>query len=642
MKQNPNRITFYLVGLYLSIVLILYIIFDDLNVFEAFKQEFLDFFTGLFHRSESHNHIVTEIASLSIAYVGSIIIFMTFTWIAYRLINLITIQERTKKRWIENLIQYIPNRQFFIALFFSITIISTIFFALIEKRSLIDAFYFVIVTMSTVGFGDIAPTTDATKFLSILLIFNGVTFLGLASQLILNQIIKAQLNRGINLPKNPLTLKNHIIVVGFGSKGRRVANLFRNRKYKVLVIDIDPVRFDLAVYNEFMALNTDIGKPDTLQLINLEECAGLFLILDDDDMTIQTGILAKTYFPNLEIYAELNHINTYSIARYAGITRPITFSHYLINVIRSHLLHRGVNEVYPLRDLRTQEATLGFIQVPLDYDYRKAFDTAMDVGTLSLDIMELFIHPQLCPSGKAIHAIKDATHRLIVVDKEELVKIRDLDEYNAQYSRHPRMVLAGFPEYADTFLERLEYKNDEIVVLWQSDEERMRLRQSGYEIHKWSIENGFDLLKEIIKEDDLVLCFFEDITSSLLISVALKQLEIRSHQVQLVPYDYDIETINAVGSDLIITPEIMVPQALLTSFFKTNALPPSIVFANFHIFEHLVFEDDYFVDKAVNVLCSEDKILLFIRKAGELDFRNINPDDIVEVSDRILLATRIE
>lgn len=632
----------YFAGLYLGIVLVLYIVFDDLSVFEAIKQEFIDFFTGLFLRSEVHNHVVTEIASIALAYFGSIIIFMTFTWIVYQSINRISIQERTKKRWIENLIQYIPNRQFFIALFFSITIISTIFFALIEKRSLLDAFYFVIVTMSTVGFGDIAPTTDATKFLSIVLIFNGVTFLGLASQLILNQIIKAQLNRGINLPKTNLTIKNHIVVVGFGSKGRRVANLFRNRKYKVLVIDLDPVRYDLAVYNGFMALNTDIGKPNTLQLINLEECAGLFLILDDDDMTIQTGILAKTYFPELEIYAELNHINTYSIARYAGITKPITFSHYLINVIRSHLVHRVISEVYPLRDLRTQEATLGFVQVPLDYDYCNAFETARDIGTLSLDIMELFIHPALCPSGKAIQAIRDATHRLIVVDKEELIKVRDLDEYNATYSRHPRMVLAGFPEYADTFLERLEYKNDEIVVLWQSDEERMRLRQSGYEIHKWSIDNGFDLLKEIIQEDDLVLCFFDDITSSLLISVGLKQLDIPSHQVQLVPYDYDIETISAVGSDLIITPEIMVPQALLTSFFKTNALPPSIVFSNYHIFEHLVFEDDYFVDTTINALCAEDMIVLFIRKAGELGFRNIIQDDIVEVNDRILLATRIE
>ena len=175
--MNLKRIFFFITGLYLSIIFILYVVFDELSVFAAIKQEFYDFFTGLFHRSENHHHIVTEIASLSVAYVGSIIIFMTFTWMVYTLINRISIQERTKKRWMERLIQYIPNRQFFIALFLSITILSTIFFALIEQRSLLDAFYFVIVTMSTVGFGDIAPTTDATKFISIVLIFNGITFL---------------------------------------------------------------------------------------------------------------------------------------------------------------------------------------------------------------------------------------------------------------------------------------------------------------------------------------------------------------------------------------------------------------------------------------------------------------------------------
>jgi len=67
----------------------------------------------------------------------------------------------------------------FLAIFFIVILFGTIGFMLIEKRSVIDAAYFVIVTMATVGYGDIHPLTDWGKIFSAVLIVMGVgTFLG--------------------------------------------------------------------------------------------------------------------------------------------------------------------------------------------------------------------------------------------------------------------------------------------------------------------------------------------------------------------------------------------------------------------------------------------------------------------------------
>jgi hypothetical protein len=66
----------------------------------------------------------------------------------------------------------------FIFLFFSVMLLGTIVFSYIENISLLDAFYFSIVTVATVGYGDISPRTIEGKILAIALIVTGVgTFL---------------------------------------------------------------------------------------------------------------------------------------------------------------------------------------------------------------------------------------------------------------------------------------------------------------------------------------------------------------------------------------------------------------------------------------------------------------------------------
>jgi hypothetical protein len=69
--------------------------------------------------------------------------------------------------------------QIFLALFLLVTAIGTVGFMMLENLSFVDAFYYNIVTMSTVGYGDIHPTNPASRMFAVLLIvMGGATFLG--------------------------------------------------------------------------------------------------------------------------------------------------------------------------------------------------------------------------------------------------------------------------------------------------------------------------------------------------------------------------------------------------------------------------------------------------------------------------------
>ena len=69
--------------------------------------------------------------------------------------------------------------KFFMAVLLAVMLMGTLGFSYLQNLSLIDAFYFTIVTIATVGYGDIVPTTQAGRVLAVILIITGVgTFLG--------------------------------------------------------------------------------------------------------------------------------------------------------------------------------------------------------------------------------------------------------------------------------------------------------------------------------------------------------------------------------------------------------------------------------------------------------------------------------
>jgi voltage-gated potassium channel len=135
----------------------------------------------------------------------------------------------------------------YMAVFLIVMLTGTVGFSLLEKFPLADAFYFTIVTIATVGYGDIHPMTPAGKFLSIFLIVFGVgTFMAaLASgmELMLNRREKAaRLNR-----------LNRVIGVFFGQIGTRLLALFVSADP-----DVDTLENELVVRDTWT--DTDLDR----------------------------------------------------------------------------------------------------------------------------------------------------------------------------------------------------------------------------------------------------------------------------------------------------------------------------------------------------------------------------------------------
>jgi voltage-gated potassium channel len=108
----------------------------------------------------------------------------------------------------------------FLIIFFTLIIIGTFGFMLIEKKSFIDSAYFVVVTMATVGYGDIHPITLPGKIFTIILVIMGVgTFLGVIGNLTEIMLAKREI-------KNRMEKLNMVIGVFFSEVGMGLMDNF--------------------------------------------------------------------------------------------------------------------------------------------------------------------------------------------------------------------------------------------------------------------------------------------------------------------------------------------------------------------------------------------------------------------------------
>lgn len=101
----------------------------------------------------------------------------------------------------------------YLIIFFAVMMIGTIGFMGVEDLSLTDAFYFSIVTIATVGYGDIHPATQLGKLLTIVLIVTGVgTFLGVIANA--TELMLAKREKEIRLEKLTMVIGTFFSEVG--------------------------------------------------------------------------------------------------------------------------------------------------------------------------------------------------------------------------------------------------------------------------------------------------------------------------------------------------------------------------------------------------------------------------------------------
>ena len=222
--------------------------------------------------------------------------------------------------------------------------------------SIIDVIYFTMITVSTVGYGDIIPVTERARFIDAFLItpiriFVWLIFLGTAAEFLFKRSWEKWRMRRIQQ-----TLHDHIVLAGFGRSGQKaLEELLADGTEigSVVVIDDDPETIELAKESGVATIRGDATRDEVQKAVHIERAQSLIVSCGRDDTSVLAVLTARHLAPDLRIAVAIRNSDNEDLARQAGaniVVNPVSFTGLLLASTR-HSEHLAEY----LTDLATSE-----------------------------------------------------------------------------------------------------------------------------------------------------------------------------------------------------------------------------------------------------------------------------------------------
>ncbi len=216
---------------------------------------------------------------------------------------------------------------FFIAVMFGSTIIFIYEGAGINENihSYFDAVYWSVITITTVGFGDISPVTLPGRVATLLLVIGGIGVIAFFTS-----IVTTALQEKLRAIKEEKTvgeansMKDFIIICGFGRMGKVLATQLETAKEKFLIIDNDETQFQDSRYLNYTTIKGDASSVALLQSLGIENRAKAVIALSNSDpVNLAIILTARSLNPNIHIIARANMKNIEQKMYLAGADKVI-------------------------------------------------------------------------------------------------------------------------------------------------------------------------------------------------------------------------------------------------------------------------------------------------------------------------------
>ena len=209
----------------------------------------------------------------------------------------------------------------------SVICFGTIGYNLLERWPLIDSLYMTIITMTTVGFGEIYPLSDYGRVFTIVLILMSVGIVGYLFSTLTAFIVSGEVRkifRGRRMDKEIEKLTDHIILCGMGRIGLHIAEEFLKTHTPFVVIEQDEAALEALSHENILYLKEDATEDETLLAAGIKQAKGLVTTLNDDKENVFVVLCARSLNPNLKIIARLVDEKNEQHLRKAGADRIVS------------------------------------------------------------------------------------------------------------------------------------------------------------------------------------------------------------------------------------------------------------------------------------------------------------------------------
>jgi voltage-gated potassium channel len=205
--------------------------------------------------------------------------------------------------------------------------IGVIGYMVIERWSFIDALYMTILTITTVGYGEVHTLSQGGRVFSVVLMVGGVGGALYTLSLFIQYLLEGQF--GITLRRRRMKteiakLKEHFILCGYGRMGQEIAHTFNDEGIAFVVIENSQESAARAGEDGYLYLQGDATNDEVLKEARIESARGLVAAVGSDVDNTFITLSARGLCPGLFITARACSPGVEGKLKRAGANRIVS------------------------------------------------------------------------------------------------------------------------------------------------------------------------------------------------------------------------------------------------------------------------------------------------------------------------------
>lgn len=211
-------------------------------------------------------------------------------------------------------------------------------------RNIFDAFWYSIVTLTTVGYGDFYPVTTTGKILGLTIILASLGLLGYLIGNVTNLIREYMEKKKEGFYGTSFVC--HFVVIGWDTFARQVVDQIVHARDEVAIVtnnkeDIDLIK-ELYVDDKVFVMFTDYNNYDAYEKVNMHKSKAVFINLQDDTENLVFIINIKKHFPDCEYVVSLNKPDLKDTYRTIGVDKVISRNEIASKIVASYIFEPDV------------------------------------------------------------------------------------------------------------------------------------------------------------------------------------------------------------------------------------------------------------------------------------------------------------
>jgi voltage-gated potassium channel len=233
--------------------------------------------------------------------------------------------------------------------------------------SFLDAVYYSTVTLSTTGYGDIVPYSDAARLTTTLL----VTPLRIVFLIILVgttlEVLTERTREQFRITRWRKSVRDHVVIVGFGTKGRSAALTLCGRGVpadRIVVVDHNHKALHGATEAGYVAVAGDATRSEVLKRAEVQRARQIVISAERDDTAVLVALTARQLNASAHVVAAVREEENAPLLRQSGADSVITSSGAAGRLLGLSVLSPSVGRV--MDDLITYGSGLDLVERPVE------------------------------------------------------------------------------------------------------------------------------------------------------------------------------------------------------------------------------------------------------------------------------------